>query len=764
MNPPQFTFSEAGHVDPHTRWQFDSGRFTQQERADLVGYHPSNGSVWVGRNTGERFAFEQWRTVSPPDGWQIVAADFTGDGRADVAGYHPSNGTVWVGRNRGSDFEFTLWGRVTPAAGWQFAAGDFWGRARGELVAYNRSDGRVLISENTGRELRFTLWATLDPPTGWRLLTGDFSGDGRTDIAAYHRDLRRLVVGKNQVGRFDIHEYKMGFGGDWQKVSPGADWQFGAGHFTGRFGTDLLCYRPSEGTVWVGASVAESVEWLGTALPEFARFGFSFSKEPSGAVGNDWQFVVDVFDGDLWSDLVGYEPSSGTLWIGKRPKPIEGYCWPLSAAPGEPVSFMLSADGSVNVNFRQYHTSGFAQVGSRTVRASSQEVPANAFRIGCGWVPTFTFGIPATWRSGIYSAWCADGAGNATEIPFVVRPDPAAPSQVAVLANVNTWLAYNGWGGQSKYSGLARTSFLQPMPGAAPSADAEWWHLTRGELWILGWLEAEGYAPHVFSDIDFHEHGCDPQKYKCLILSTHPEYWTPQMYDRLAAYLGSGGSLLYLGANGIFESCEYNAARTGIRFRSGREGGLRHDALFRVLQPPRAERTLLGVATERCSVEGSPYEVLKGDHPLFAGIRGRAGEQAEPGTGLENGALLGTTGLNTGHGNGQASAWEVDTHEGRGALEIPHSSCWMDSPSTPPPSAAPPGSVTILAHGRPEPGADPRFYEDPGDAPGADMTFYEHPGGGIVFSAESITFGGSLVVDRAIQRLIKNVLAAGGVS
>jgi len=42
------------------------------------------------------------------------------------------------------------------------------------------------------------------------------------------------------------------------------------------------------------------------------------------------------------------------------------------------------------------------------------------------------------------------------DITFVVKPDPVQPSQVAVLANVNTWLAYNGWGGQSKYSGLAR--------------------------------------------------------------------------------------------------------------------------------------------------------------------------------------------------------------------------------------------------------------------------------------------------------------------
>jgi hypothetical protein len=46
---------------------------------------------------------------------------------------------------------------------------------------------------------------------------------------------------------------------------------------------------------------------------------------------------------------------------------------------------------------------------------------------------------------------------------------------------------------------------------------------------------------------------------------------------------------------------------------------------------------------------------------------------------------------------------------------------------------------------------------------GAEMVYYEHPGGGIVFSAGSLTFGGSLVVDRTIQELIRNVLTRAGV-
>jgi hypothetical protein len=43
------------------------------------------------------------------------------------------------------------------------------------------------------------------------------------------------------------------------------------------------------------------------------------------------------------------------------------------------------------------------------------------------------------------------------------------------------------------------------------------------------------------------------------------------------------------------------------------------------------------------------------------------------------------------------------------------------------------------------------------------MTYYDHPGGGFVFSAGSLTFGGSLVVDPVLSGLVGNVLQRAGV-
>jgi hypothetical protein len=355
------------------------------------------------------------------------------------------------------------------------------------------------------------------------------------------------------------------------------------------------------------------------------------------------------------------------------------------------------------------------------------------WRNGAGWPTSFSWTIPASAPSGIYSARLTDPDGDQSHITFVVKPAPTRRSPVAVLANVNTWLAYNGWGGRSKYSGAANVSFLRPNPGASPVAGDL--HLTAGELWILGWLEDAGFQPDVYTDIDFHD-GL-PAGYHTLIADTHPEYWSTQMRGQLDGFLAGGGSLLYLGGNGLFEAGDYYPDRTGMSFRLGVEDGPRSPAMFRALVPPLHERSVLGIATEACGVEGGPYRVKAAGHLLLQG------------TGLTNGQTFGDYGLNTGYGNGKAAAWEVDTRSGPGAIGLPtRGNCGLE-PVFVPPSTLPAGLVTL---------ATGQNWLEAGVWKGADMTFYNHAGGGFVFSVGSITFGGSLIVDPKIQRIVRNAL------
>jgi N,N-dimethylformamidase beta subunit-like protein/VCBS repeat protein len=711
-------------LDPATGWVIGAGAFFPGADSDLFAYQPGNGTLWVGRNRGDHFELTgPWATVDPAAGWQFVVADFTGDGRADVAGYHPSNGSVWVGENRGGTFELVRWTTLAPAEGWTIDAGSFMGTGRADLFAHHRDSGSLWVGENTGSAFAFSgVWATVDPAQEWHFAAGDFVGDGRSDVVGYQPGDGSLWVGQNHGSSFDL--------GPWGAVAPAAGWQVLAGRFTGRGKADLLAYHSGNGTLWIGENQGHR---------SFAFTAASATLTPAGG----WGVVTGSVNGDLWDDVICRHPDDGSVWVGvSPPRPVEGYCWPLSARPGEVISFHMSHGGESTASFRR-HTSTSATVESLvldavTFTAEPQPVPETPWRSGCDWDETFSLTVPPDWASGIYSAACTDSRGGRCDITFVVRPADDRRSDIAVLANANTWLAYNGWGGFSKYSGLARTSFLRPMPVAAPEVDP---HLTRGELWILGWLESQGHPADVLTDIDFHDEGCDADQYRLLIAGTHPEYWSTQMYDNVGAYLDAGGSFAYLGGNGIFEIGEYDDDRTAMVFRLGVEGGAREDALFRMRGRP--ERSLVGVATERCSVVGSPYVVRRADHPLFAG------------TGLSNGDVFGNSGLNRGFGNGKASAWEVDTCRGVGATGIP-GVCAMDEGKAAmvPPSELPPGLV-VLAQGVPD---------GPGDEnPGADMTYYDHPGGGFVFSAGSITFGGSLVVDPALSTLMHNVLERAGI-
>ena len=703
---------------PPGGWEIAAGSFHDTGRSDLLAYRPDDGSLWLGRTEGAGFTFTApWARLSPPSGWRLATGDFTGNGHTDVVGYHSSNGAVWVGENRGGSFEFRQWVTLSPAQGWQIGAGYFTGKAKADLVALHAASGTLWVGENMGASFTMAPWGTLAAGQSWQLTTADAVGDGRTDVIAYNPADGSVWVGENHGSGFVLSQ--------WAGLQPPAGWQIGVGLFTGRAKVDLFAYHSGNGSLWVGEN-------------EGGRFRFTdLWATVTPAAG--WQFAPGSFDGNVWEDVVGYHPGDGAVVVARSSlRPIEGYCWPLSAAPGEQIAFHMSGSGASTASFRR-HTSVDAGISSdvveeRAFTAIRQPVPDMPGRFGCGWPETFRTTVGDEWPPGLYSATCTDAAGNTCDITFVVKPAPAARSRIAVLANANTWLAYNGWGGASKYTGLARTSFLRPMPGAAPDGEK---HLTRGELWILGWLEREGFRPDVYSDLDFHNDGCDAGQYACLIVGTHPEYWTTQMYDNALAYLDAGGSLLYLAGNGIFEVGEYDNDQTEMIFRLGIEGGPREDALFRQLGRP--ERTLLGIATERCGVPGSPFVVEFADHELFAG------------TGVADGDVFGDSGLNTGFGNGKASAWEVDTSNGPGATSTAPADCAM-SPRIVPPSTLPPG-LTRLAAGQPD-----------GAGVGGDITVYDHPGGGFVFAAGSLTFGGSLVVDGVLSGLVRNVLQRAGVT
>jgi hypothetical protein len=507
---------------------------------------------------------------------------------------------------------------------------------------------------------------------------------------------------------------------------------------------DLLYYRDQarNGTAnWAFGGIGQQIGsgWSGFWTVCSGGGGIVYAITNSG----DLLFYRDhARNGTFGWDFNGTGQKIGSGW---NPTGLEGYCWPLSAAPGETIEFKISAPSSpFNVTYLRLKTQPDRSLGTpmgapAAYGPAAQTTAADWVSNGCNWSTTFSLQVPADWQSGIYAAYCADNAGNQFYITFIVKPVAARQGAVLALASTNTWTAYNGWGGYSKYGPNTPVvlTCLRPNPATSPVDDGVVNHLTRADLWILNWIEEAGYVPDVITDTDLHQGFSDLGSYGALVLTSHPEYWSMEMMDAVQAYLNGGGSVLYLGGNGMFERCIFSADATSLTFFNGSPSLDRAAAYFRNLQPPRPERGILGVAFrydyswggDPSTYVACPYKVMAADHPLFAG------------TGVANGDLIGQTGRQGVNGGG-VSGWEMDTSNAGD-----HSDDGVEvGAAVGNDRGVPPANLQLLGRGTNS------------ATHAADLTYYDTGNGGFVFSAGSICFGGSLVEDANLQTIVRNAL------
>lgn len=360
-------------------------------------------------------------------------------------------------------------------------------------------------------------------------------------------------------------------------------------------------------------------------------------------------------------------------------------------------------------------------------------------------------------RSGLYYLWGRTLSGRQFSFPWIVAP--AEPScEIAVLANTNTWNAYNSFGGRSNYinpAGLSATPTvcarleLGRYTSAASvwmAADAEYLPLSfqrpelgndifdntpwdgrgpehpiegrmqcaqaPGEWRLLAWLEREGFAYDLYADAQLHDGTLNLDAYRVLLVGVHPEYWTRTMFDRVEAWVHNGGKLMYLGGNGL--NCEVEFSYGGTRMRclshEDLEGNKVTGNESRMHRTHKPESRLAGVAfSNPGAMTAAPYRVLNAGHWSFAG------------TDLSDGDLFGHQSLHE-RVPGGASGHETDKL-------MPNS----------------PSSILHLAQG-----TNP-------DSGGADLVIFEL-GKGEVFSTGSITWVSALFPSQEVSRITRNVL------
>jgi hypothetical protein len=482
-------------------------------------------------------------------------------------------------------------------------------------------------------------------------------------------------------------------------------------------------------------------------------------------------------------DLPASEPHQFRL----LPDELWGYVWPKWVRGGESSEFRVHSDAAYKLELFRY---GLVKEFIRTIgwydehgpRATIQITPDGDYsQTGAMWnkfgytSPHHKQFVTAPQRSGLYYFHARNERGRFFSFPWIVAP--AAPqAKLAVLASNITWNAYNSFGGRSNYihpdrlpptptvnarlelnrytnpehvnymvEDYAPLSFDRPEPicsipehvqATDPIEGRAACHVAEAEWRLLAWLEREGFACDYYAETQLHFGQLDLDAYRVLVISTHPEYWSAQMFHRVKDWVfNRGGRLVYLGGNGLNCDVEFLDEATCI-YRNGDERRLRVASDRRAGSPGNerppaqgpaepagrtyesrfhlrheSEASLLGVVyDDRGIMTAAPYRVIDSRHWVFAG------------TGLREGDLFGTESLHM-RVPGGASGHETD----------------KISPSSP-------THTHLLARG-----------ENPGGG-GAEMVIHEHAGGGAVYSAGSIAWTASVLVDPAVSTITANVL------
>lgn len=389
-----------------------------------------------------------------------------------------------------------------------------------------------------------------------------------------------------------------------------------------------------------------------------------------------------------------------------------------SYAPGDTIHIAYHSPLGINCLLHLYNPITREAVDTALiVNPVEQKASTHSFFSGCEWQFTEKIVIPQETTTGIYLVELKEAENN-TAHPIVIS-DRLAPSKLLVLASTNTWQAYNFWGGGSLYkldsayheqfgkvSNLV--SFDRPNPYAVNGS-----HLVPGELHLLSWLNAKGFSYDLMTDRVFHELNTDElSTYSTLILNCHNEYWTDQMVENLEAFIEAGGNVMSLGGNQVYARVTYKDNQMefhqygGSHHHDNSEGGL-----WRNLD--RSESKLLGVQFHPDSYNThAPYEIKAADHPVFEGID------------LPEDLAFGHSSLN----KKAACGHEMDTR-------TEHS----------------PASTVLLAKGK------NRDQQGNQLESAGEMVYGEYPSGGQFFAVGSITFTGSLPVDRVSDQLLHNV-------
>ena len=252
-----------------------------------------------------------------------------------------------------------------------------------------------------------------------------------------------------------------------------------------------------------------------------------------------------------------------SLLVADEPRPlfIEGYSGQVSYAPGEELKLHTSTSGQQYGIQIKRHGAKVETVFSKSgIRGAEHPIPENASSHGCKWPVGFKMSIPANWKSGYYEVLfrTEDRGGKFVHrnrrtaegsCHFILRAaNPGENSKILLQFSVNTYNAYNNWGGSSLYGfhGRAklqgnRVSFHRPPRTLFPNWEAP----------FVAWAESNGYELEYASNMDLELRPEILKNYRLILSVGHDEYWSTPMRDSLEKFIADGGNAAFFSGNSV---------------------------------------------------------------------------------------------------------------------------------------------------------------------------------------------------------------------
>jgi len=323
-------------------------------------------------------------------------------------------------------------------------------------------------------------------------------------------------------------------------------------------------------------------------------------------------------------------------WLGPvaTDRAIEVYAGSSDALAGDPVGVHVSTTPAARYRLVVYRLGWYGGIGARQVACSpacgqdepgaAQSIPPSDVdgRIVAGWPVTDTITIAPGWVSGYYLLRATLTSGpqaGASASTYVIVRRQSSRSAMLVQVPVNTWQAYNGWGGRSLYDfpGLGprarRVSFDRPYAWYGPGGQSP----LGWELPLVRYIERNGWDVSYQSDVATDMRPASLLRHRLVVVAGHSEYWSRTMRDGFDTARDHGVNLAFMGANDAYWQVQMqDGGRTVMSYKSTSDPNPDPNgktSMFRELTPPRYECALIGIQHQGVGLYWKP-----GDYSVVA--------------------------------------------------------------------------------------------------------------------------------------------------